>query len=643
MHFLNLGILAHVDAGKTSLTERLLYESGAIASLGSVNAGTTRTDSMELERRRGITIRTTVASLIHGDVQVNLIDTPGHADFIAEVERGLAVLDGAVLVVSAVEGVQPQTVVLWRALRRLHLPTLVFVNKIDRRFADPDRVVAEIESRLAAPHDMVILDLGSTTDVGTPAASVAVHPLTARVVVDAVTRLDDRLLGQAVTDEVAPDLVSAAVRRLTAADRMVPVMRGSALTGAGVPDLLELVTTLLPLADRSAGDLSALVFKIDRERQQKIAWARVFSGELRNRTRPSTGDRQTERLTSLRHSTVHGLHTTPRAQAGDVVAVGGLTSARVGDWWGTARPARAVRQFPSPALEAVVEPVVASQRGALHHGLSELAEADPLINVRIDPDRNQLAVSLYGEVQKEVIAALLEEEFGVLAVFGETTTVHVERLLGLGAAHATAARDTPYFATLGLRVEPASPGTGLIQRLEAELGSMPPAFFTATWDGVRTGLAQGRHGWTIPDAVVVITDTGYFPRQSAMHQGFNKNMSSIGADFRNLAPVLIHQALVQAGTVVCEPIERFTLHIPLTALAAVSAALAQTEAVTTETSPGHQVLELSGTIPTRRLREFSMLLPDLARGEAVFTSEPDHYQAVRGVPPGRPRVGAGPG
>jgi len=147
---LNLGIVAHVDAGKTSLTERLLYEAGVVDQLGSVDAGTTRTDSMELERRRGITIRAAVTSITLGDLTVNLLDTPGHPDFIAEVERSLAVLDAAVLVVSSVEGVQPQTVAIWRALRRIGVPTMFFLNKVDRRDADVDRVVTQLHRRLAA-------------------------------------------------------------------------------------------------------------------------------------------------------------------------------------------------------------------------------------------------------------------------------------------------------------------------------------------------------------------------------------------------------------------------------------------------------------------------------------------------------------
>ena len=149
MRTLNLGILAHVDAGKTTLTERLLFSAGAIERVGSVDAGTTQTDSLDLERERGITIRSAVASFLVGDLAVNLVDTPGHPDFIAEVERVLGVLDGAVLVVSAVEGVQPQTPLLFRALQRLHVPTFIFVNKIDRAVADPDRVLMEMRRR---PH-----------------------------------------------------------------------------------------------------------------------------------------------------------------------------------------------------------------------------------------------------------------------------------------------------------------------------------------------------------------------------------------------------------------------------------------------------------------------------------------------------------
>ena len=237
-------------------------------------------------------------------------------------------------------------------------------------------------------------------------------------------------------------------------------------------------------------------------------------------------------------------------------------------------------------------------RGRLFAALRELADADPLINLRVDEEHGEIAVSLYGEVQKEVIAELLGEQFGVAVAFRPTVTVHIERITGTGASFALMPeKTTPYLATLGFRVEPASAGQGLVCDLEVERGAMPPAFFTATWEGVRTGLAQGLSGWAVPDARVVLTHSGYYPRQSHMHQKFSKNMSSVGADFRNLAPVLIHEALRQAGTVVCEPVETFQLEIPVNALPGVTVTVARLSGPMTGAAPSAMPWRSPGRCP----------------------------------------------
>src|SRR4029079_4015619 len=203
MRTLNLGILAHVDAGKTTLTERLLFTTGAIDHVGSVDAGTTQTDSLDLERERGITIRSAVASFFLDDLVVNLVDTPGHPDFIAEVERVLGILDGAVLVVSAVEGVQPQTPLLFRALQRLHVPTLLFVNKIDRAGANPDRVVAEMARRLSPD----LVPMGTVRDAGSRTATVdasdAGDGTHRAALTEVLAEHDETILGQYVGDDTA--------------------------------------------------------------------------------------------------------------------------------------------------------------------------------------------------------------------------------------------------------------------------------------------------------------------------------------------------------------------------------------------------------------------------------------------------------
>ncbi|HEX4094120.1 MAG TPA: translation factor GTPase family protein, partial [Trebonia sp.] len=655
-HTINLGILAHVDAGKTSLTERLLYEAGAISAPGRVDDGTTRTDSMDIERRRGITVRTNVASFAVGDVQINLIDTPGHSDFIAEVERSLSVLDAAVLVVSAVEGVQSQTVVLWRALRRLAVPTLIFINKIDRGGADPDRVLAEIDRRLTAPGGVHTLPLTDALAPGTAKAGTRPVPLTDTRAIDVLALLDDRVLRAALAESadaepavnrdrdrpadrelpVSPTLALRSARAQVRRCLLIPVAAGSALTGAGVPDLLATLPTLLPWARESGCALSGVVYKIEHAERGRLAHCRLFGGELRVRDRAAAGEGRPGTITALERSTPEGWSPTGSATAGDVVRVRGLASATVGAWVGQAIPGRVTRQFPRPALESVVDPVDPAHRGRLFAALQELAEADPLINLRLDDERHEIAVSLYGEVQKEVIAALLAEQFGVAVTFRPTVTVHLERIVGTGAAHAISSeRSTPYLATLGFRVEPAAVGSGLTYDLAVELGSMPPAFFAATWEGVRTALAQGLSGWEIPDARVVLTHTGYWPRQSAMHQKFNKNVSSVGADFRHLAPVLMHEALRQAQTVVCEPVETFELEIPVSALPVVTVTLARLSGLVTgtEADPTATALTLTGTIPTRNVQPLLAQLPEQTSGEAVFTSEVTHYTPVTGPPP----------
>ena len=247
---LNLGILAHVDAGKTTLTERLLYAAGVIDRIGSVDAGTTQTDSLALERQRGITIKSAVVSFTVGGVTVNLIDTPGHPDFIAEVERVLSVLDGAVLVISAVEGVQPQTRVLMRALRRLRIPALLFVNKIDRTGAGEERVLRAIAARLSP----AVVPMGSASGLGTRAAGFtpwADAGARARLA-EILAERDEGILAAYIDDELG--VPYARLRQELAAQTrralVYPVFLGSAATGAGVPELMAGLTELLPAGGR---------------------------------------------------------------------------------------------------------------------------------------------------------------------------------------------------------------------------------------------------------------------------------------------------------------------------------------------------------------------------------------------------------
>jgi len=641
---LNLGILAHVDAGKTSLTERLLYDAGVIDRPGSVDAGTTHTDSLALERARGITIRSAVVAFTIGrpigDVAVNLIDTPGHSDFIAEVERVLGVLDGAVLVVSAVEGVQAQTRVLMRALQRLGVPTLVFVNKVDRLGARPHGVLEEITDLLLPG----AVAMGEVADAGGRDARVSGYDESR--LLDALTRYDDRLLADWVAD---PTRITSGRLRSVLKDRVRagvvhPVFFGSAITGAGVAHLADGIAELLrPTPADAAAPTSGVVFKVEREAEgTKVAHVRMFGGTLRVRDRVALDGREPARVTAIQVYAAGGATSRHVVIAGEIAQVWGLAEARVGDVVGVPRRGGQHR-FAPPALETVVDPVEPTERARLHTALARLAEQDPLIGLRQDDVRRELSVSLYGEVQKEVIAATLAGEYDVRATFRETTTICVERPVGTGAAFEVINVDpNPFLATVGLRVEPGEAGSGVTVRLGVELGSMPPAFFVAVEQAVRETLREGLHGWVVDDCVVTMTHSGYWARQSHSHGTFDASMSSTAGDFRALTPLVLMAALRRAGTRVLEPVSRVEIELPDDCVGAVLGALTRLGGVPLDTGRRGTSTLLTGHLPAGRVHSLQQQLPTLTHGTGVLVSEFAHYAPVRGPAPERPRTDRNP-
>jgi ribosomal protection tetracycline resistance protein len=644
---LNLGILAHVDAGKTTLTERLLYAAGVIDEVGSVDDGTTQTDSLALERQRGITIKSAVVSFTVGDVTVNLIDTPGHPDFIAEVERALSVLDGAVLVISAVEGVQPQTRILMRALQRLGVPALLFVNKIDRRGAGDERVLRDISERLTP----AVVAMGAAHELGTRAAGVtgwdgADVAFTARLT-EVLAEHDEAMMAAYVRGEsrVPYRRLREELAAQTRQGRVHPVFFGSALTGAGVDALMSGVAELLPRAARNAeGPASGRVFKVERgPAGEKIAYVRMFSGTVRTRDRVRAGPGRTQKVTAISVFADGSDAPSGSVSAGRIGKLWGLAEIQVGDAVGAPDRQAERHQFAPPTLETVVLPRDPRDRGALRAALAQLAEQDPLINVRQDDLRQEISVSLFGEVQKEVIGATLAADFGLQVSFRETTTICVERLAGSGAAvERLHQAPNPFLATIGLRVEPTAAGSGVAFRIEVELGSMPLAFFRAVEDTVRETLRQGLHGWAVPDCTVAMTHSGYLGKHSLGHQRFNKSMSSTGEDYRKLTPLVLTSALRRARTIVCEPIHRFRLDAPAEGLGPLLAALSRLRAVPLAQMTHGAALTVEGDIPAARVHQLRAELPALTRGEGVLECAFDRYEPVTGVVPTRPRTDHNP-
>jgi ribosomal protection tetracycline resistance protein len=652
---LNLGILAHVDAGKTTLTERLLHAAGIIDTVGSVDAGTTQTDTLALERQRGITIKSAVVSFEIAGVTVNLIDTPGHPDFIAEVERVLSLLDGAVLVISAVEGVQPQTRVLMRALRRLRVPTLLFVNKIDRGGADVPHVLRAIEARLVAE----IIPMGSVTGAGTGSARFLPYGFGDRAfrtaVTEALANRDDSLLAAYCENEYAitERRLRGALAAQTQQSLVHPVFVGSAITGEGMDSLMAGLVDLLParIGDVEAAP-SGRIFKIDRGRAgEKIAYVRMFAGTMQTRQRlpiqSVNGGRAEGKATTITVADRGRWVRRPEVAAGEIGRLWGLGEVRIGDTIGEPPARAAEHRFAPPTMETIVSPVRPSDDAALRGALARLAEQDPLINVRADDTGREISVALYGEVQKEVIQATLATEFGIDVAFCKTTTICVERPIGRGEAVQLLNTDSnPFQATIGLRVEPGPYNSGIEFRMQVEPQATPMYVYKSAQtfadymaQYVRRALREGRFGWQVTDCIITMIDCNY---SLADGPPSRRGPLSTPADFRNLTPMVLMQALDEAGTVVCEPTLRVSLETPTWAISPVLAALGRLGTAVKHQSVRGELTTIETVVPAARVPDLQRQLPELTAGEGILESTFHGYRPVHGDPPTRKRTMADP-
>ncbi|UED85545.1 elongation factor G [Streptomyces profundus] len=634
MRIVNLGVLAHVDAGKTSLTERLLYDTGRIDRLGSVDAGSTQTDSTDIERRRGITVRSAVTSFRIDDRQVNLIDTPGHSDFVAEVERALTVLDGAVLLLSAVEGVQAHTRVLMRVLKELRLPTLIFVNKIDRPGARAGELVADIRRSLTAQ----VVPMGTVRGTGTPGAAFDAFPVTGGAVAEAwapvLAEHDASILAALVEERtVEPARLAEALTAQVAEGKAFPLLWGSALSGAGIPALLAAIAELLPPGPAPEARLRCRVFAIDRDVSgEKVAYLRSYGGELRERQRVTGYRQEADGTVGSYRARVSGLRVVGAPAGGEhrltarhIARVRGLAQVRIGDELGSPEAVDRRPRFPPPSLETVVTARDGARSGALHAALLSMADQDPLIQARVTPD-GETRLLLYGEVQREVIATTLADTHGIEAVFAPARVVHRERPAGVGSAVEFIGNG--FLATVGLRVEP---GEGVSYHREVELGSMPVSFHTAVEETVYRALGQGNHGWPVTDVRVTLTHSGFWPRP----------YSTAGA-YRDLTPHVLLQALAAAGTRVYEPCHAFHLEAPADRLGPLTARLVGIGARLDTPVEVGAAWQLTGELPTRVVHDFQRSLPTLTGGEGVWYARQAGDREVAGRPPRRERTDGNP-
>ncbi|KMP91372.1 tetracycline resistance protein [Bacillus wiedmannii] len=633
MTTINIGIVAHVDAGKTSLTERILYETNVIKEIGRVDSGNTQTDSMELERQRGITIKASVVSFFIDAVKVNVIDTPGHADFIAEVERSFRVLDGAILVISAVEGVQAQTKILMRTLQKLNIPTILFVNKIDRSGANTEKVMKQIKEILSNE----AFPFYSAQNEGTKEARIIPYK-SYDDCMELLAPYNESLLASYVNDEIVPDvLLREELEKQIQQANVYPIFFGSAMTGMGVTELLEKLPALIPaLTSAPEEPLSGVVFKIEREPSgEKIAYVRVFSGRLHVRKYVDIkrgdvlGHKEKIKKTCLFHN--GNVVQSSIVPSGEFCKVWGLNDIKIGDIIGERTDYIKDIHFAEPQMEAAIDAVPKERIHDLYAALMELCEEDPLIKVWKDDVHNELYIRLFGEVQKEVIETTLYDKYNLQVTFSNTRVVCIEKPIGIGnSVEVMGEKANPFYATIGFKIERGDLNSGITYKLGVELGSLPLAFHKAIEDTVFQTLKQGLYGWEVTDVMVTLTHTGY------------ASPVTTASDFRNLTPIVLMDALKQAETYVYEPVNEFELTVPEHAISTAMYKLAAVPATFAEPIFNNNSYQLTGSLPVAKTESFKRILHSFTEGEGIFTTKPAGFTKLMAPFPTRKRVDYNP-
>ena len=622
MNIINIGILAHVDAGKTTLTESLLYASGTISEPGSVEKGTTRTDTMFLERQRGITNQTAVTSFQWHSCKVNIVDTPGHMDFLAEVYRSLAVLDGAILVLSAKDGVQAQTRVLFHALRKLNIPTIIFINKIDQVGIDLESVYQSVRDKLSA--DIIIKQTVSLS------SKITLTENTSAEVWDSVIENNDELLAKYIAGESISqkELAQEEQRRVQDAS-LLPVYHGSAKNGLGIQQLMDAVIGLFQSTkEQGSAALCGRVFKVEyTDCGQRLVYLRLYSGTLRLRDTVALAGREKLKITEMRIPSKGEIVRTDTAHKGEIVILPS-DSLRLNDILGdkTQLPREMWSDVPFPMLRTTITPKTAEQRDRLLDALTQIADTDPLLHYEVDSTTHEIILSFLGRMQLEVVSALLTEKYKIETAVKEPTVIYLERPLKV-ASHTIHIEvpPNPFWASIGLSVTPLPLGSGVKYESRVSLGYLNQSFQNAVMDGIRYGLGQGLCGWNVTDCKI------------CFEYGLYYSPVSTPADFRSLAPIVLEQALKKSGTQLLEPYLSFTLYAPQEYLSrAYHDAPKYCATIETAQIKKDEVV-FTGEIPARCIQAYRTDLAFYTNGRSVCLTELKGYQATVGEPIIQPR------
>ena len=667
----NIGIAAHIDAGKTTTTERILYYTGRSHKIGEVHEGTATMDWMEQEQERGITITSAATTCSWRDMQINIIDTPGHVDFTAEVERSLRVLDGAVAVFDAVAGVQPQSETVWRQADKYHVPRICFINKMDRTGADFFRSVETIVERLKAKPVPIQIPVGAedkfkgivdlvemkaviwrdetlgaefdTVDI--PEDLVETAKVYREQMIEAVSEFDDVLFEKFVHGEaLTNDEVRAGIRKATIALKIFPVICGSAFKNKGVQTMLDAVVDYLPspldippvqgldvdnpeikiLRKPSDSEpFAALVFKIMTDPYSgQLAFFRVYSGKMSaGESVYNVAKGRRERVGRLMRMHANKREDITEILAGDICAAVGLRTISTGDTICDEEHPVALEKidFPTPVIQLAVEPKTKADQEKMGMAIAKLAQEDPTFKVNTDPETGQTILSGMGELHLEIIVDRMMREFGVAANVGKPQVAYRETIRQMAECDYTHKKQTGgsgQYARTKLRVEP-NPGKGYEFENEIRGGNVPKEFIPAVGKGIVEALEGGiLAGFPMVDIKVSLYDGDY-------HEVDSSEMA-----FKICSSICVKEACRKAKPVLLEPVMAVEVVVPDEYMGPVNGDLisrrGQLEG--TEIQGATQVIRAS--VPLSEMFGYATELRSRTQGRGSFTMHFSRYEEV---------------
>jgi elongation factor G len=665
----NIGIMAHIDAGKTTTTERILYYTGITHKLGEVHEGTATMDWMEQEQERGITITSAATTCFWEGHRINIIDTPGHVDFTAEVERSLRVLDGAVALFGAVEGVEPQSETVWRQADKYRVPRIGFVNKMDRPGADFPRVLEMIRTRLNSIPVAVQLPLGSEDEFRgvidlisrkaiafrdeTLGADFEVEEIpepyreeTERYresMIEAVSEIDDRILEKYLKSaEITADDIRSALRQGTLQHKIVPVLCGAAFKNKGIQQLLDAIVAYLPSpvdvppvtgiarnggkppVRRASDDepFSALVFKIMTDPfVGHLAFFRVYSGQLKSGTSVFNSTRSTmERIGRLLKMHANKREEIQEVYAGDIAAAVGLKNVSTGDTICDKQHPIVLEaiEFPAPVISVAVEPKTKTDQEKLGISLDKLIREDPTFRVHTDPDTGQTILSGMGELHLEILVDRMVREFGVEANIGKPQVAYRETVRQHAEAEGKFVRQTGgrgQYGHVKIALDPRPAGSGFEFVNEIVGGAVPKEYIGPVEEGVRQALDTGvLAGYEIVDVRVTLMDGSY-------HEVDSSELA-----FKIAGSMALKEAARRARPVLLEPIVRVEIVVPEEFMGNVTGDLharrGRVEA--TENRLGSTIIQCK--VPLSEMFGYSTDLRSMTQGRATYSMHFSHYE-----------------